>query len=310
MPMKLLKRENEEQIVIERAMHARRDRLTLEKRWCVGCGLCVITCPREAISLREITKDKEGNVQKPQIDIDEEKCHYCGICNTICIFGALTLSLDGEVKIPVAEAESFPELTKEVKVDPSKCDLECIDCEEVCPFDLIRVEVRDWKGNKIEDVEAVEDKEGLTFNIEVDKAHCPCCRICAEKCPPGVMNVKKIFHGRIKINQEKCPEGCDDCLDVCPIPGVLYKGEDGKVYVDDTFCVYCGTCKLVCPVEEALELQRAYISHAPVKSGAWNKALEKLTSTRGMAKELYSKGLFKLKESVERRMKWRVKAGV
>jgi len=29
-----------------------------------------------------------------------------------------------------------------------------------------------------------------------------------------------------------------------------------------------------------------------------------------MAKELYSKGLFKLKESVERRMKWRVKAGV
>jgi len=303
MPVKLLKKESDEQTVVERLMYARRDTLTLNRKWCVGCGICTITCPREAISLKQISRDQEGKVQRPEIDIDEKKCQFCGVCNTICIFGALTLSVNGEVKIPVVNSGSFPELTKDIRMNPSRCDTGCVDCEEVCPFDLINVEVKDWKGNTVEGIESAARKEGLTFKIDVDKAHCPCCRICAEKYPSGVMSVNKIFHGRIRINQEKCPEGCDDCLDACPIPGALYKDESGKVDADDTYCVYCGTCKLVCPAEEALELQRSYISHGPVKSGAWNKALEKLTSTRGMSKELKSKGLFKIKESVERRIK-------
>ena len=49
--------------------------------------------------------------------------------------------------------------------------------------------------------------------------------------------------------------------------------------VKDSNCVYCGACKIVCPEEGALELNRTRIRHTEIRSGAWNKALEKLTST-------------------------------
>jgi Fe-S-cluster-containing hydrogenase component 2 len=94
-------------------------------------------------------------------------------------------------------------------------------------------------------------------------------------------------------------------LDVCPITGTLYfSEEDKKVHVDETFCVYCGACKIVCPVDGALELKRTKITHTPVHSGAWNKALERLTSPVEMAKELKATSSRKLKESVEKRFEW------
>jgi 4Fe-4S ferredoxin len=117
--------------------------------------------------------------------------------------------------------------------------------------------------------------------------------------------VRKFFHGKILIHQEKCPEGCTDCLDVCPISGALYlSDEDKKVHVNEVFCIYCGACKVVCPVEEALELKRTKIIHTPVRSGAWNKALERLASPIEMSKELKAKGSQKVMESVEKRLGW------
>ena len=91
-------------------------------------------------------------------------------------------------------------------------------------------------------------------------------------------------------------------MDVCPIPGVLEVSEDGKVEVNDYCCIYCGVCKIVCPVEDALDLKRTMIAHAPVRSGAWNSAMEKLTSTKDLAKELTSKRMVKVRESTKRRV--------
>ncbi|OYT47809.1 hypothetical protein B6U79_03655, partial [Candidatus Bathyarchaeota archaeon ex4484_231] len=114
--------------------------------------------------------------------------------------------------------------------------------------------------------------------------------------------VRKIVSGFIKINTDKCPEGCRDCVDVCPIPGVLNVSDDGKAEVDDFCCIYCGVCRIVCPVEEAIQLDRSSVLHTPVRSGAWNKALEKLTSTKGVTKELRSKLTAKVRETVRRRV--------
>jgi 4Fe-4S ferredoxin len=119
------------------------------------------------------------------------------------------------------------------------------------------------------------------------------------------MHVRKFVHGKILIHQEKCPDGCTDCLDVCPITGALYySDEDRKVHADEMFCIYCGACKAVCPVEEALEVKRTKIVHTPVRSGAWNKALEKLTSPVEMTKELKAKGSLKTVASVGKRFPW------
>ena len=303
--MKLLKTETENELITEMILHAKRYSLTLDKTRCTGCGICKEICPREAIEIKKIPKANGEKAKPPTIDISEEKCHYCGMCDPICPFGALKVRVNEEHVIPVIKTESFPQLIREIDVDTTKCDLDCVECEKACPLKLIKVSVCTPDGEEVKDIEAIPNKKNLTVAVDIQKEFCPCCRLCEIKCPEGVIHVRKIFHGSLKINREKCPEGCQDCLDICPILGTLYLSEDGKVYVNELYCVYCGVCKIVCPEEGALELQRTYIRHTPVHSGAWNKALEKLTSTKEMTKELRAKSSTKAQESVGKRLAWR-----
>jgi len=287
MVMKQLRTETEEQMIVERLLYTRRYSLILDKKRCVGCEICQIVCPREAIDIIKPIKAEGEKLKRPSIKVDEKKCSFCGICNAICPFGAFTLKINGERAVPVLEKESFPRLIRQVEVDESKCPLDCKECEEACPFNLIKV--------------SKDEKEG-TVKVDIDVDHCPGCRLCEIKCPEGAIKVKRIFSGIIRINQSKCPEGCSDCVDVCPIPHVLEVSTNGKVEVNDYCCIYCGTCKIICPVEDALDLKRTAIAHAPVRSGAWNSALEKLTSTWDLAKELTSKRMVKIIESTKRRV--------
>jgi len=284
--MRVTKTENENELIVERIMHARRYSLLLNKNRCVGCEICQIVCPREAIEIRKPIKVEGEKLKRPTINIDENKCQFCGICNAICPFGALTLKINDKTTVPVLRTESFPQIIHEIEVDATKCPTDCNECEESCPFDLIKVTV---------------NKDRNQVKVEIDEEHCPCCRLCEVKCPYDAIHTRKIILGSIRINNEKCPEGCHDCVDVCPIPGVLYLSDDGKVHVNDFSCIYCGVCRIVCPVEEALEIKRTSVHHTPVHSGAWNKALEKLTSTKDMAKELRSKLIIRTQESVRRR---------
>jgi 4Fe-4S ferredoxin len=305
--MKLLKNETENELTIEMILHAKRYSLTLDKTRCTGCGICTEICPREAIETKKTPKADGEKTKPPTIDISEEKCHYCGMCEPICPFGALKVRINGEHVIPVIDSESFPQLIREIEVDTTRCDLDCVDCEKACPLNLIKVSVHDANGEEVTDIKSRLNKENLTVTVDIEKNFCPCCRLCEMKCPERAIHVEKTFHGNLRINREKCPEGCQDCLDVCPIPEALYLSDDGKVYVNELYCVYCGVCRIVCPEEEALELHRTYIRHTPVHSGAWNKALEKLTSTKVMTNELRTKSSTKAKESIGKRFLWRRK---
>lgn len=299
--MKLLKTERENKLTVKRILHAKSYSLTLDKARCTGCGICVEICPREAIELK-FTKAAGEKTKPPTVDINEQKCDYCGICEAICPFGALEHRVDDKPWVAVVNSESFPKLIRDIRVDTEKCEIGCIECEEVCPLGLIKVSVQTPNGEKVTDFESRRDKEKLVVTVDLDKEHCPCCQLCEIKCPYDAFTVQKVFNGVLKIDQQKCPEGCRDCLDVCPITGALYLAEDGKVHVNEVHCVYCGVCKNVCPEEGALELQRTLIRHTPVRSGAWNKALEKLTSTKEMSKELRVKSLKRIRESVEKRL--------
>jgi len=303
--MQILREESENSLLIERRHWVRHYSLILDKEHCVGCELCALICPREAIEIKTYEKKEGEKAKRPTINIDENKCSYCGICDAICPFGAIKVMLNGERYVTVVDKESFPQLIREITIDTSLCKPDCTECEEACPLDLIKVKVYDQNGKPIENVNAVKNKDSLKVEVEIQTEHCPSCRICEYKCPEGAITVKRTFYGKLIINQEKCPEGCRDCLDVCPITGALYLGEDGKVHVNEMFCVYCGVCRLVCPVEGALDLQRMRIMHTPVRSGAWNKALEKLASPLEVSRELKARGFLKAKESVERRLAWR-----
>lgn len=305
MPMKEVKTETEDALTIERVLHAKRYSLALDKSLCVGCEICQIICPREAIEVKKIPKKNGEKAQRPVFDVSEQKCSYCGMCEPICPFNAIEVRVDQQHVVPVLEKGSFPELIKEIEVDPTICDVGCMDCEEACPLNLITVTALTPDGREIkpEEARSLPNKENLKVKVDIKKNLCPGCRLCEMKCPNGAIRVRKIMHGILRINPEKCPVGCQDCLDVCPIPGALYLDEkDGKVHPNETFCVFCGVCKLVCPVEGALVLDRRMVRHTPVSSGAWNKALEKLTSTKEYSKEAKTKSSTKVQKIVEKRL--------
>ncbi|MDI6904449.1 MAG: 4Fe-4S dicluster domain-containing protein [Candidatus Bathyarchaeia archaeon] len=308
MPLQMLKRDTAEALTLEWFLHVRNYRLILDKNLCVGCQICTLACPKEAIKLEKQPKIQGEKAKHAKINIDLEICNFCGICDILCPYGAINVTVNGEHVLSVVEKESFPQLIRNIQADTSKCPVDCVECEEACPLDLIKVTRLTADGKVVEDIDSLTEKEKaeLQVKIDIEKERCPCCRICEFKCPEAVMRVRKFFHGKMLIHPEKCPESCTDCLDVCPITGALFLSDkDKKVYVNEMFCVYCGACKVVCPVDEALELKRTKISHTPVRSGAWNKALERLASPIEMTKELKAKGSQKAMESVEKRLGWK-----
>ena len=305
MPLKTTKTDTTNALTLEWALHIKNYKLTLDKNLCVGCQICSLVCPKEAIKFEKQPKIQGEKAKKAKIDVDLAKCNFCGICDILCPYGAVKVTVNGEHILSVVEKESFPQLIRDIQVDTSKCPKDCVECEEVCPLDLIKVTRLKTEGKTTK--KATKKKRAKPpIKIDIEKDRCPCCRICEFKCPEGVIRIRKFVQGKILIHPEKCPEGCTDCLDVCPVTGALYfSDEDKKVHANEMFCVYCGACKIVCPVEEALELKRTKISHTPVRSGAWNKALEKLASPIEMTKELKAKGSRKVRESVEKRLGWK-----
>lgn len=288
MPVKVVKVENSNFLLLERIMYTKRYTLSLDRNRCVGCELCKAACPKEAIKIVKPSDFKDIEEEPPKrvtVTVLEDKCNFCGICSEICIFGAFKESLNGEEQNPVLKSESFPRIIHEIEIDESRCPVGCRVCEEACPLHLIKIGFDEVSGK---------------VKVNVDRDHCPVCRICEVKCPYNAIHTRKIISGLIRVKNELCPEGCRECVDACPIPGTLFLLNDGKVNVNETFCVYCGACVNVCPVEGAIEIKRTSFNHTPVKSGAWNKALERLTSTNDMAKELRSKSGYRVYNSVKR----------
>ena len=288
MPFKNVKNDAADALTLEWGLHVKNYKLTLDKKRCASCQICSLACPKEAIKTQKQPKIQGEKAKKAKVDIDLAKCNFCGICDVTCPYGAVKVTLNGAHDLSVLAKESFPQLVRDIKVDTSQCGKECVECETACPLSLIKISKIGFDGKPIKNFEALtpNEKNRVQLSFDIQKEYCPTCRVCEFKCSPGTIKVKKTFEGVIAINQTECPEGCQDCLDVCPIPGALTLGEDKKVHVNEVFCTYCGACKNVCPVNEALTLKRTKINHTPIHSGTWNKSLEKLTSPGDAIKEL------------------------
>jgi len=304
-PLKTIKKETADTLSLEWVLHIKNYRLDLDKTRCTGCQICSLACPKEAIKTTNHVKTQGKKAQKAKVDIDLAKCNFCGICDVLCPYGAIKLTVDGKHMLSVVEKESFPSLVRDVKPDPTKFPIDPRTSKDACPLGLITVSYSTADGKPIENPKTLSEPERSWYKttINIDKDHCPCCTVCEAKLPDKAMRVRKFLTGKLTINTSKCLDGCTDCLDVCPITGALYlSNEDKKVHADETFCVYCGACKTVCPVGDALDLKRTRVIHSPVRSGAWNKALERLTSPTDLTKELKTKGSQKAREAVRKRM--------
>ncbi len=157
-----------------------------------------------------------GKAKVAKVDVDEKKCSYCGVCNIMCPFNAIKLSVDGQQKLPIIEQQGFPALVKKAKIDQDKCT-RCVLCEEVCPRDAIKREVAEVdQGHK-----AASTDTKYTIDYKLDEEKCTLCGICAELCDaykidfkePTPLTVKKI--GKLNFDEKKCDD-CQVCIATCP----------------------------------------------------------------------------------------------
>ena len=58
------------------------------KTRCVACGLCMVACPSQCISI-ETAEDEAGRRYPLTYTLDATRCIYCGYCEEACPVGAI-----------------------------------------------------------------------------------------------------------------------------------------------------------------------------------------------------------------------------
>jgi formate hydrogenlyase subunit 6/NADH:ubiquinone oxidoreductase subunit I len=294
-------------IILERAMVTRHYLLRWDLERCVGCQIGPTVCPHEALTHVDAVLENGRMSGKQLVDVDADKCVFCGECVEMCPLNAIDMTVNGEAENPVIKYEAFPILTQSTVFDKNAFDWSRKDFViDNCPTNVISY-----------------DAEEET--LQVDDAHCIRCRQC-EVASDGAFVVQQPWKGSVKLQREKCVEGCLACADICPTRA-LHINDEGELVLADYYCIKCGACMQICPVKPEIEeydvvaedygvtktvkhqritnaqelpvlVERWRVAHSLVHSGSWTQALLKLADEKAEMVEIDRKRALKRRDLI------------
>ncbi|MFX1561992.1 MAG: 4Fe-4S binding protein [Promethearchaeota archaeon] len=235
---------------------------------CVGCSLC-LPCPWEAITLGPVKEVAAGRLEgAPLVIIDEDKCTFCGLCDSACIFNAIEACFDD-----IPADTQYARLKGKHELDESKC-APCLLCAKICPREAIKVDLKVTPKTKLVKYRSKKSTEKVAAGtpeakgtIAIDENKCTWCGLCELLCPecitiywteerPKPPNFSPAVG--IRIDATHC-DYCGLCETICPSEAIKVKCTtapprtilepvvEGKMTIDDSLCVDCTLCAQKCP---------------------------------------------------------------
>ncbi|MFX0070194.1 MAG: 4Fe-4S binding protein [Candidatus Hermodarchaeota archaeon] len=223
-------------------------KLTYDIKKCIGCSLCKLICPVDAIELGPIADIAKETLSddNPKILINHDECCYCMLCAIVCPNDAFHENIEPEGQIILGE---FPTIGKFYDIDKEKCIEDSNN--EICQLCL-----------------KVRDRNHIKEYYKISK-----------ECPTKCFHIKSPIEGEVIIKKNmlhKCtPDNCKACINICPTESFFIpeSAEDvlkyGKIACNEDACFYCGACENSCP-DDLIVVERKEIEiKDPIKKGSY-----------------------------------------